>query len=431
MAVAAARTNQRLARSVAGGSDLLAKIERRFGVTASGLLMLGLAVLGWILGRAIGSRAMFLLVYGVLLVLIVSWVLGRRRLAVAAGRSDLPTRVREGQVVSVELSLEAKRRVSTIVLEEELHEQLGTAVRVPVPLLPGGEEVKHAYSFTPKMRGVYRVGPLVAEWSDPFGLTKRREVLSEAEEIIVHPSIELVHDRVTSREWEDPPIRPPVSKPWPTGFEFYGMRDYVPGDDPRRIIWRKTAQLIDENGQGRYLVRESEQGITDRVNLFLDTDAESHSPGKYSETFELCIRACASLGVKHLRDGFSVTLQSNSERLANMLRGRRSEITMLDHLARVEREKVPLAKALERLLLDARRNSHNVVITPHLEQATASRLRLLLERGTSILLVHAVWDDTEPLSLHRAGSLGCNVIELTPNAPFERLFQRVVGAKRS
>jgi uncharacterized protein (DUF58 family) len=374
---------------------------------------------------------MFLLVYGLLVVLGVCYALGRRKLAVEAGRSDLPTRVREGQAVEVELALTAKRRISTIVLEETLHEQLGTSVRVPVPLLPGGEEVRHPYTFTPKLRGVYKVGPLMAEWSDPFGLTKRRELLAEPTEIIVHPSTEMVHDRVTSREWEDPPIRPPVSKPWPTGFEFYGMRDYVSGDDPRRIVWRKTAQLIDENGQGRYLVRESEQGITDRVNLFLDTDTEFHSPGVYSDTFELAVRAAASLGVKHLKDGFSVQLEANGASLAKGLRGKSKDIALLDELAKVQREKVPLTKALERLLMDPRRNSHNVIITPHLETGTAARLRLILQRGTSIVLVHLMWEDTDTLSLHRAGGLGCPVIELAGNAAFERVFQRIVGVGRS
>jgi uncharacterized protein (DUF58 family) len=411
--------------------SLLTRVERILGITPSGAIVLALAALAWGLGRVLGSKSMLLIAYGVAIVVLVSWILGRRKLSVEARRSDLPTRVREGQVVGVTLTLEAKRRVSTIVLEEELHDQLGTAVRLPVPLLPAGDLVEHAYTFTPRMRGVYRVGPLVAEWSDPFGMTKRREVLREAEEIIVHPSTQLVHDRVTSREWEDPPIRPPVSKPWPNGFEFYGMRDYVSGDDPRRIIWRKTAQLIDEHGQGRYLVRESEQGITDRVNLFLDTDVEFHSSGRYSDTFELCVRAVASIGAKHLHDGFSVSLNSNDARLADSLRGRRSEIPLLDHLARIEREKVPLARALERLLMDPRRNAHNVIVTPHLEEATASRLRLLLDRGTALLLVHVMWEDTDSLSLHRAGSLGCAVVELPADAPFERVFQRVIGATRS
>ena len=426
-----ARRAELAARSRAGGSSALATITRVVGVTPSGLLLIAFALLGLVVGRWLESAALVLVAYGLVFVIVTSWLLGRRNLAVDARRSDLPTRVREGQRVEVEVALSAHRRVSTIVLEEELRDPLGSPVRVPVPLLPRGEEVAHEYTFTPRRRGVYKVGPLVAEWSDPFGLTQRREVLAEAAEIIVHPSTELVHDRVTQREWEDPPIRPPVSKPWPTGFEFYGMRDYVSGDDPRRIIWRKTAQTLDEHGNGRYLVRESEQGITDRVNVLLDSSSSFHSPGRPSATFELAVRVAASLGTKHLDDGFSVNVDVNSERVAARLRGRGHRIRLLDALARVETEAVPLEQALGRLLIDPSRNAHNVLITPHLEQATASRLRLLLERGTSLLIVHLLWDETDPVSLHRAGGLGANVIEVSAQNPLELVFRRVVGAGRS
>ena len=360
-----------------------------------------------------------------------SWLLGRRKLAVVAGRTDLPSRVNQGQQVRVELSLEAQRRISTIVLEEELRDPLGNPIRVPIPLLARGKEVLHPYTFSPKRRGVYPVGPLVAEWSDPFGLTKRREVLAEATEIIVHPSTELVHDRVTQREWEDPPIRPPMSKPWPTGFEFYGMRDYVSGDDPRRIIWRKTAQYLDENGQGRYLVKESEQGITDRVNLMLDTERGLHSPGDPSATFEMAVRCVASVAAKHLNDGFSVSIDANSRRVVSRLRGRGNRILLLDEMAKLELEDVPFTQTLERLLVDPGRQSHNVIITPHLEQKTAARLRLLLNRGLSILVVHLVWEDTDPISLHRAGVLGTNVVEVAAGQAFDRVFSKVTGVARS
>jgi hypothetical protein len=82
----------------------------------------------------------------------------------------------------------------------------------------------------------------------------------------VHPRVEQVSDRPLSRQFEDPPIRPPVSKPWPSGFEFYGMREYVPGDDLRRIVWRASART------GKVMVREAEQGITDHVTVVLDTE---------------------------------------------------------------------------------------------------------------------------------------------------------------
>src|SRR5206468_7479296 len=137
-------------------------------------------------------------------------------------------------------------------------------------------------------RGAYNVGPLVARWGDPFGLTQREMVLQEPFELLVHPSTEHVQDRPLTRLWEDPPIRPPVSKPWPSGMEFYGMREYAPGDDLRRIVWLAFAKT------GVLMVREAEQGITDQISIILDTDRRYHSGEETSESFEAGVRVAAS-----------------------------------------------------------------------------------------------------------------------------------------
>ncbi len=404
-------------------AGLLGTVERRFGATPPAVGLALLVIPGFALGRVLGSPAVFLLAYGALAVLGMSRLLARRRLDVEAVRSTLPTRIRVDQPVDVQLQVTAARRLATVVLEEELPASFGTAVRLPVPVLPVGESLEHGYRFTARRRGVFTVGPLVAEWSDPFGLTRKRVQIAPAETVIVHPNTESVQDRITSREWEDPPIRPPQSKPWPSGFEFYGMRDYVNGDDPRRIIWTASAKTDD-----RYLVRESEQGITDRVSLLLDNDREHHSAGDPSETFERAVRAIASLGVRHLADGFSVTLDANGGRLAKALRGPRARIPLLDRLAEVQLDDVPLARSLERLFLDRQRNTHNVLVTPYLDGDAARRIRILMERGTSVLLVLLLWEDTDSAMIHRAGGLGCNVVELRPDVSFERTFARVVGA---
>src|SRR5687768_2217138 len=409
--------------------DVLATAERRLGLTPAGVAVAALAVPGLVLGRALESRPVFLLVYGAVAVVGLSRVLARRRLAVDAHRSSLPTRVRESQSVDVEISVTAKRRLATVVLEEALPEAFGTPVRVPVPLLPSGQTVLHGYRFTARRRGVYSVGPLLAEWSDPFGLTRKRVELAPAETVIVHPSVEGANDRVTSREWEDPPVRPPQSRPWPSGFEFYGLREYVIGDDPRRINWLATARTGGTaDGSGRYLVRESEQGITDRVRIGLDTDVTHHAPGDPSETFERAISVMASLGVRHLGDGFSVAMEAGSGSLAKGLRGSRSRIPLLDRLAAVQPERAPLAEVLDRLFLDPQRSTHNVVVTPHLDRETARRIKLLLARGTSVVLVLVLWEDTDPAMIHRAASLGCGVVELKPGASLAATFQHVVGA---
>ena len=414
-----------LSRPAAGW---LAAIEQRAGLTPAGLAVLGLAGPGLLLGRALSSRPVLLLVYGALAVVALSRLLARRKLSVLAERSSLPTRIRENAGVDVQLRVTANRRLATIVLEEQLPEALGLPVRVPVPLLPSGQTVEHHYRFTARRRGVYAVGPLVAEWTDPFGLTRKREILTPAETVIVHPAYEQVADRVTSREWEDPPQRPPISRPWPSGFEFYGLRDYVAGDDPRRINWLASARAQSADGTERYLVRESEQGITDRIRLVLDTDRAQHTPGDPSETFERAIQVVASLGVRHLGDGFAVTLEANSARLAQALRGNRSRIPLLDRLAEVATEKVALSNCLDRLFLDPQRATHNVIVTPHVDDATARRLAVLLSRGTPVLLALILSEDTDPAGLRRAASLGCGVVEVQPGASLARTFSRIVGA---
>lgn len=407
------------------------RLERLSGMRLAGALAAALAVGGYLIGRVAGSRMLLLLAYGTVIVLIGSWMLGKNRPGLKAERSQIPGRVREGQRVEVELTLHARRRVSTVILEEELHSRLGGTVRVPLPLLRSGTEMRHAYSFTPALRGVYRLGPLVATWSDPFGLTAHRAQIVEAVEIIVHPSVEPVHDRVVSREWEDPPVRPPDSKPWPSGFEFYGMRDYVAGDDPRRIVWRAAARSLDANGDARLLVRESEQGITDRVQIIVDTDRRRHTPGDPSETFESAVRAAASLGARHLDDGFSVTLETGGKRIVDALRGRRNRVRYLDELARMQTDDSPLRGAADRLLVGGRRDVHTIVVTPHLDEETAARLRLLVQRGVSMLVVLVVVEDSDPRSVHRASALGCNVVEVTPGAPLDATFRRVVlGGRR-
>jgi uncharacterized protein (DUF58 family) len=400
----------------------LQRVEEKLGLSSSGLAVAGFAVLGWVVARALGGRALFLLVYVSVLLLGVAWWMARRRRPVSAARSQLPVRVREGQTVIAELTLRSRRRLTSFIVEERLDEALGTPVRVAVGTLSPGGDLHHEYSIRPRRRGVYQVGPLEAEWTDPFGLARSRQPLLERTEIIVHPSTEVVLDSPTARKWEDPPVRPPVSRAWPAGFEFYGMRDYVLGDDLRRVVWRASART------GRLLVRESEQGITDRVVVLLDTDRAWHRPGEVSDTFEVAVRCAASLGVHHLQDGFGVGLEANSRRLAVDLRGPRARIPMLDELARVQRDAAPLRDAVDRVLRIRAGVAHHVVITPRLDADTAARLRLLIEKGSSVLVAAVVWDESDPLTVRRAVEVGAQVVEVRPGAVLGTVFLRHVGA---
>src|SRR5205085_9868532 len=271
-------------------------------------------------------------------------------------------RAHEGDRLEAEVSLEARRGVSTFVLEERVPERLGLPVRVPVTRLAAGQKLTPRYSIRCTRRGVYEIGPLVAIKGDPRGLTQRETLVAEPFELLVHPRIEIVSDRPLTRQFEDPPIRPPVSKPWPSGLEFYGMREYQPGDDLRRIVWRASART------GKIMVREAEQGITDKITIILDTDRGAHSrDGEgLSESFEAGVRAAASLAVRHLREGYEVKIETNGGPLTRSLRGAQQQLPLLDAFAKVEMGRDPLATVIRRLLGNAQRDAHNVLITPNL-----------------------------------------------------------------
>lgn len=399
-------------------------IRNALGITRTGFAVLVAAVVAWLVARVYGGRMLFLLAYGAVVVLLLARFLSRGRLSVKAERTEIPMRLRQGQSADVTLRVTAPRRTGLFVLEERMHPHLGRTRTLPVAAT-GGKDVEFRYAFTPRLRGVYDVGPLVAVWSDPFGLTTRVTEVLPAARVVVHPSTEPVSDRPLTRQWEDPPVRPPVSRPWPTGFEFYGMRDYVTGDDLRRVVWRAVART------GRMLTRESEQGITDQVQIVVDTERAHHSPGQPSDTFEAAVRAAASLSVRHLRDGFSVTVHGSDGVLGQPARGDRGRIPVLDALAAVTPTATPLVRTLERLLTSARRDTHTIVITPRLDEATGARLRLMSDSGTGLVVVVLDWEDADPSSLRIAGSIGAQVVVMRPLASLGVAFQASTEAATS
>ena len=402
--------------------------ERRLGITRGGQIAVIGAIALWIMARIVAGTAMYLFAYGMVLLLVLAFILTPRRLRLVGERTGLFPRAQEGDRLEVEVTLTAQRRVSTFTLEERVPERLGRPVRVPITSLSAGSEVSHHYALRCQRRGVYQIGPLVAVAGDPLGLTQRETVVAEPFELLVHPRVELVSDRPLTRQYEDPPIRPPVSKPWPSGLEFYGMRDYSPGDDLRRIVWRASART------GRLMVREAEQGITDQITIMLDADRGTHSrDGEgYSESFEAGVRVAASLAVRHLREGYQVTVETNAAPLTRSLRGAGSQLLVLDALARLELSREPLTTMLLRLVSQPRRDSHMVLVTPHLDQREAAQVKLLLNKGVSVLVVALLWDEENADTMGRAAALGCQVVGVHPGQDLATaLFSEVrAGVRR-
>lgn len=406
---------------VAAPAGVAELIERVSGLTGAGAVVLLAGLGGFVLARNLGGQALFLLVYAGLLMVAAAVVSSRKKRSLTGVRSALPVRMRVGQSAQVELTISAPGRLRAFVVQEHLSPLLSDPVRVLVAAVGRDRDFVHSYTVRPSLRGVYQLGPLSAEWTDPFGLARHQQPLAEPVEVIVHPSTEAIFDRPLTRMWEDPPFRPPVSKPWPQGFEFYGMRDYVPGDDLRRIVWSAAARTR------KLLVRESEQGITDRVTLLIDNHTKAHSPGYPSETFELAVRAVASLGAYNIKQGFSVRLASNDAVLAPELRGGKARILLLDELAKIQLSTATIHQAIERQVSERRGDTHTCLVTTGFDTHTASRLRMLTDRGMSLVVALVVWEDSDPNAARRAREIGAQVVQVTPGQQLEAAFAHALG----
>ncbi|MEX0664588.1 MAG: DUF58 domain-containing protein [Acidimicrobiia bacterium] len=250
-----------------------------FTGTAGGLV-LGSRVLGAgpLAGLGIGAA----LLIGVALV----WVRVRRP-SLRIGRSVRPARLHvgtEGRVV-----LEGFTTTKTPLLT--LTDRVDDGRRAARFLLPPSEPdapVRAVYRIPTQRRGRHVVGPLVGSLTDPFGIVRRTFVIAEATDVVICPRI---HAAVAPRRGGggEPAAhaegaRAPALEPL---GEFLAMRDYEPGDDPRRVHWRLSAR------RGELLVRQDEAASPGRVVLVLDTRPEVHD----DVTFEAAVEAIASLAV--------------------------------------------------------------------------------------------------------------------------------------
>ena len=124
---------------------------------------------------------------------------------------------------------------------------------------------------TPKRRGLHAMGRYQLVTSFPFGFIKRAVIRRAEDSILVYPPTGDVDRRLIRR------FRPSRSRGAETrpraggGDEFYGVREYRPGDSPRRIYWRRSAARGLHAGGGTLVAKEFTQIAPPKVIVLVDT----------------------------------------------------------------------------------------------------------------------------------------------------------------
>lgn len=168
------------------------------------------------------------------------------------------------------------------------------------------QRVTRRYRLHCLARGVHSFGPVTLRSGDPFGWLIREDELRARTTLIVYPLI-------APLEQFGLPSRHPFGEqatPWrllEDPLRVAGVREYVRGDDPRRIHWKASARI------GELQSKVYEPGSQHRLLILLDVNSYPEPwMGIDPAIQELTISAAASLAMWALDEGYSVGILANT-----------------------------------------------------------------------------------------------------------------------
>jgi len=223
-------------------------------------------------------------------------------------RSISATTLRQGEDTDVEVTLTNRRGwpIPWIYLED-LHPkdfpQIGPNTRLAI-LMPG-RSITLKYTLTCPRRGYHRIGPLLMESGDLFGLQKRFRTGEQQDYVSVLPTVAYIDTfniasrrpqgpaRISNRIYEDP-------------TRIAGIREYRQGDPLNRIHWKASART------GDLYTKTHEPSNVVGATLILDLHRDSYKPENAEARMELAITTTASIAYLLQMSGEQLGLLTNA-----------------------------------------------------------------------------------------------------------------------
>ena len=286
-----------------------------------GFLLAGAAIVG----AAYPTGRPELLVVGVFSVLLaisgyfVGWL---RRPVFEVVRLFSPPVVPAGSPSHVTLRVRNAGMISTPTLlwndAIPWHELQTPLELAPLPIRPASRRTTTLdYVTHPPRRGLYTVGPLVVDASDPFGMSRSVTAVGDVDRITVVPAVVPLPDGGPVLIDGDGSAQL-VQRRAVGSDDDLSTREYRSGDALRRVHWRASAR------HGELMVRQEEHRSHPDARIIIDTRASGHPdaapdpatwpPVTYSATFEWAVRMLASLAVHLDEAGFRVDVVESGAR---------------------------------------------------------------------------------------------------------------------
>jgi uncharacterized protein (DUF58 family) len=188
-----------------------------------------------------GWRTFFILNSLLFLLSLLDFMILPRRKQII-GKRVVQEEVERGESFPVRFHL---KNQSSAPIRFRLIDELPTSFLRPFPIggeVGGGQEKIISYESTPQLRGDFELGLVFFRYQSLFGLWEKQMSFEQTNKLSVIPDMSEVRGHLASLQklllHEGLKIR----RSRIGGGEFAQIRNYVIGDDPRKINWRQTGK---------------------------------------------------------------------------------------------------------------------------------------------------------------------------------------------
>jgi uncharacterized protein (DUF58 family) len=253
----------------------------------------------YLIASNVGAGWLYVVVAALVGVILVSiplpW-LGVRRIGVTRRAPVVAT---AGEPFECALDLENTGRFTRFIIEAQ-DNFAGDSGRVVATRVRRNKPETVEYMVENPRRGIYKDGEVVVESRAPFGLFYGRRKLRAASETVVYPRTFDVAGLPPSADIDAEPGDGSESSTLHRGHggEFWGVREYRPGDPARLVAWKRSARGLPS---GRLAVIELARETHPPFALAMNLD-----PTAPQEATEMVVSAGTSLLLYALGEGREV-----------------------------------------------------------------------------------------------------------------------------
>jgi len=270
---------------------------RQIRITREGFYY-SLVLLAVLIGATSRQLNLLMLIGCVLLgPMLVSVLYGRWAIGKIAVQRRLPTSLHAGERLRVDIQLTNLRswmglwalRVDDRIEHRSKAQDSKARVGVFFPYLPRSSDKLGYYEGTLPHRGRYQFGPLQVSTRFPMGLIKHSLTTGDPVELLVHPKLGRLNPGWLKQIREHESGTQRMTRRGLLEADFYGLREWRPGDSRRWIHWRTSAR------RGGLIVQQFEQRRSQNLAILVDL-WQPQNPGENDlERVELAVSFAATL----------------------------------------------------------------------------------------------------------------------------------------